>query len=107
MPSDLSPLGLPSEARPKYNGYVGLMETRKPFMTENTVAQELLDHLRRLDSSQQLQVLAFVRSLAAGTPRGVPGGDLLAFAGCLDQAEGEAMRAAIEEGCENVEPDEW
>jgi hypothetical protein len=40
-------------------------------------------------------------------PRGVPGRDLLRFAGTIDAESARAMEEAIEEGCERVDLEEW
>jgi hypothetical protein len=40
-------------------------------------------------------------------PRGTPAADLLQFAGMIDAADLKAMAEAIEEGCEQVDPDGW
>jgi putative addiction module component (TIGR02574 family) len=51
-----------------------------------------------------------VRSLCEtqpAAPRGVPGRDLLRFAGTIDAESARAMEEAIEEGCERVDLEEW
>ena len=68
--------------------------------------QEILSEVHTLALPQQREVLAFVRSLAA-TPVGVPGSDLLAFAGTMDSHDLDALQQAIDEGCEQVSLDEW
>ena len=40
-------------------------------------------------------------------PQGVPGRNLLRFAGTIPAADLNAMSAAIEQGCEQVEINEW
>jgi len=55
-------------------------------MTLTTLEQEILSHLHTLALPQQREVLAFVRTLAA-TPVGVPGKELLAFAGAIEPHE--------------------
>jgi hypothetical protein len=60
-------------------------------MTSTTLEQEILVHLQRLALPQQREVLAFVRTLAT-TPIGVPGRELLAFAGII---EGRNLITAI------------
>ncbi len=39
--------------------------------------------------------------------RGVPGQALLRFAGLVETDDLALMQRAIEEGCEQVQPDEW
>jgi hypothetical protein len=40
-------------------------------------------------------------------PRGVPGPQLLRFAGAISPDDLQLMRQAIEEGCERVDTNEW
>ncbi len=75
-------------------------------MTLTTLEQEILSHLHTLALPQQREVLAFVRTLAA-TPVGVPGKELLAFAGAIEPHDLAALQHAIDEGCEQVNLDEW
>ena len=75
-------------------------------MTNLEIKAELLARLEELPEERQLQVLNFARSLPP-SPRGVPGKDLLPFAGVLDDASARELREAIAEGCERVDIDEW
>ena len=75
-------------------------------MTLTTLEQEILVHLHTLARPQQREVLAFVRTLAI-TPIGVPGRELLAFAGTIESHELVTLQQAIDEGCEQVNLDEW
>jgi hypothetical protein len=70
------------------------------------IKEELLASLEDLPEERQLQVLSFARSLNA-VPRGVPGKDLLRFAGALDDQSAREITDAIEEGCERVDLGEW
>jgi hypothetical protein len=73
-------------------------------MIDSSLTVDILDQLRRLAPEQQRQVLEFARTLAM-SPVGVPGKDLLQFAGAIDSGELATMAAAIEEGCERVDVD--
>jgi hypothetical protein len=75
-------------------------------MTLTTLEQEILSHLHTLALPQQREVLAFVRTLAT-TPLGVPGQDLLLFAGAFDPRDLTALQQAIDADCEQVNLDEW
>jgi hypothetical protein len=55
----------------------------------------------------QRQVLAFVEALQTVVRRGVPGRQLLEFAGVIALDDLELMRQAIEDGCEQVDLNEW
>ncbi len=67
-------------------------------MTLTTLEQEILSHLHTLALPQQREVLAFVRTLAT-TPLGVPGQDLLAFAGVIDPRDLTALHGHITACC--------
>jgi hypothetical protein len=71
-----------------------------------SIKQQILDQVSKLPPRQQKLVLDFASSLRRKPPRGVPGKDLLAFAGCIETADIGAMEA-IEEGCERVDVNGW
>jgi hypothetical protein len=75
-------------------------------VTLTTLEQEILSQLHTLALPQQREVLAFVCTLAA-TPVGVPGNELLEFAGSVDARDLVTLRQAIDEDCEQVNLDEW
>jgi len=67
------------------------------------IRDQILEQVDRLNDPQQRQLLEFARRLAALAA--VPGRDLLRFSGSIDQGDLEAMRRAIEDGCEKVDRD--
>ena len=69
-----------------------------------SLEKEILDQLDRLSPENQRRVLEFARSLS--TPRGVTVDQLYAFAGSISPEDLKLMQEAIEEGCEQIEPDE-
>ena len=71
------------------------------------IDQEIAKLLHRLPEAQQQQVLDFARELAEVKPNGIPGTDLLAFAGRIPLDDLQRMSDAIEEGCEAVNLGEW
>lgn len=73
----------------------------------DTLRKEIIDQLDRLSEEEQRRMLEFARTLAASTPKGTPGRELTRFAGMFDPEDARRMAAAIEEGCETVNPDEW
>lgn len=75
-------------------------------MTQVSLEQEILTHLHTLAPPQQREVLAFVRALAA-SPTGVPGPDVLVFAGMIAPPDLTALEHAIAEDCEQVDLNEW
>lgn len=71
------------------------------------ILDEVIEKLKILPHDQQRQVLEFARALALSIPRGVPGRELLRFAGALPPEEIQLMSEAIEQGCERIDGDEW
>lgn len=68
-----------------------------------------LSILRRLKDGSWLVARGInnmVRETQPAAPRGVPGRDLLRFAGTIDAKSAREMEEAIEEGCERIDPDE-
>jgi hypothetical protein len=55
----------------------------------------------------QRKVLEFTQALALSLPKGVPGKQLLRFAGVIEADDTRVMSQAIEEGCERVDENEW
>jgi len=74
-----------------------------------TLEKEIRDQLAHLSDGEQRRVLNFARALV-GAPsvlEGVPGSNLLRFAGTIEAEDLGAMTQAIKEGCEAVVPDDW
>ncbi len=71
------------------------------------VIEKVVEQMKDLPDELQRRVLEFARALALSTPRGVPGTQLLRFAGAIPLDEVEVMRQAIEQGCEQVDINEW
>lgn len=74
-------------------------------MSERNLQNEIIDQLNGLPDDKQRQVLDFVRKLAQ--PAGKPGRAFLPFGGAIDTEDLSAMAEAIEEGCEQINTDEW
>ena len=66
-------------------------------MRSPVAERELREQLEVLPLTQQRQVLDFARALAVTRPQGVPGKDLLSFAGTIPADNLAAMSQAIEE----------
>jgi hypothetical protein len=71
------------------------------------IKAEIVARVDNLPPEMQAQVLRFVNSLAAPTPKGETGSTLRSFAGCLDSLSAGEMARAIEEECERVDADQW
>jgi len=69
--------------------------------------KEITSHLLKMSTEKQKQVLAFVRNLAEERPAGVPGKELLRFAGAIALDDLIEMEKAIDEGCEKVHMNDW
>jgi len=76
-------------------------------MINTTVEKEIREQLTRLPLERQRQVLEFTRALVIAKVHGVPGQDLLHFAGAIDHEDLTDIEQTIKEGCEKVNPDEW
>ncbi len=74
---------------------------------DDPIIDQVIEYLTTLPSHLQRQVLDFVKALKLATQQGVPGSQLLQFAGAIPAEDLEKMSKAIEIGCEQVEPDEW
>lgn len=76
-------------------------------MIKRSVADEVMDELRRLDKGERRQVLEYARSLGRSSRNGVSGEALLEHFGAWSDEEANAIAEAIEEGCERVNLDAW
>jgi hypothetical protein len=76
-------------------------------MVKLAIEQELRDSLSQLAPEQQNQVLAYARSLVAGSRQGAPGSALLRFAGVMSREDAAALARAIEQDCEGIDPHGW
>ena len=76
-------------------------------MPNPSIEKEIITQLGRLPLEKQQQVLHFVRALSITKPLGVPGKDLLRFAGTIEPSDLQVMAQVIEDDCEKVNLDEW
>ena len=76
-------------------------------MVDSRIREQVLRDLDELPPPMQQRVADFARALVDSKPRGTPGPELLPLVGILDAQSAEEMRAAIEEGCEQVDPRDW
>ena len=73
----------------------------------NSIADRLVDEIKSLAPELQQRVLEFAQALAISKHRGLPGRQLLQFAGDLTPEDAQLMRDAIEKGCEKIDSHEW
>jgi len=74
---------------------------------EPAMEKELLKQFEQLGPEEQRQVLDFARTLATCKRSGTLGESLIRFGGTIDATDLAIIAEAIEEGCEQVNPDEW
>ena len=73
----------------------------------SAITTKVIEQLDTLPEDLQRQVLEFVQALQVFVRQGVPGKQLLPFAGAISLDDLESMRQAIESGCEQVDLNEW
>ena len=71
------------------------------------IEKALRDQLAQLPADQQRQVLDFARALAVKKHATTSGKALCQFGGAIAKEDLDLIAQAIEEGCEQVNPDEW
>ena len=76
-------------------------------MARSSIKQEIVKQLDHLPPELQRRVLDFTQALILSSPKGVPGRQLLRFAGVLREEDAKTMTQAIQSGCEQVDTDEW
>ena len=77
---------------------------------DSLIQSELLSYLGQLPADEQALVVDFARTLAKSPkPKkvGTPGKELLRFAGTISHEDAQQMMKAIEEGCEQIDANEW
>jgi len=75
-------------------------------MIEPSVKDVLYKEIARLDDADRKRVLEYARALGR-TPRGVTGSSLLSLAGSVSESDMAEIEAAVDEGCEKVNPGGW
>jgi len=74
---------------------------------DTSIRDKVVEQLSRMPQSLQKQVLEFAKTLTDSTVQGVPGSQLLRFAGTIPLDDIALMREAIEQDCEQVDANEW
>jgi hypothetical protein len=72
-----------------------------------SVIDEVIEQLRAMPRDLQGRVLEFARTLAQSQVRGTSGQQLMRFAGSIPPDDLQLMRETIEQGCEQVDSNEW
>jgi hypothetical protein len=68
---------------------------------------KVVERMQLLPSELQHLVLDFVQTLQVATPQGVPGRQLLQFAGAIPTDDLSRMHQAVITACEQVTLNEW
>lgn len=76
-------------------------------MVQPAIKEQILSDLNRLSPEKQRRAAELVHGLVAMPPVGTAGRDLLRFGGTIDEETAREMMKAIEEGCEQVDPNGW
>ena len=76
-------------------------------MVVPAVKEKVLRDLDKLSPDLQERAADFVHSLVSTTPPGTPPSELRRHFGVLDAESADEILAAIEEGCGQVDLDEW
>jgi hypothetical protein len=71
------------------------------------IVEKVIEQMKSLPQELQWRVLEFTRALVVSTPQGISGAQLLRFGGAIPRNELSAMKEAIEQGCEQVDGNEW
>jgi hypothetical protein len=74
---------------------------------DNSVIANVVERMEMLPSDLQQLVLDFVQTLQASAQKGVPGRQLLQFAGAIPADDLTRMRQAVLSACEQVQLNEW
>ena len=61
----------------------------------------------QLSPDQQAEVMRFIREIKQDPPKGTRAEKIKNLAGTISREDAAAMRAAIEEGCEQIDPNGW
>jgi hypothetical protein len=73
----------------------------------SAIKTRVIEQMDTLPEHLQRRVLEFVQGLQVLARQGVPGNQLLQFAGAIPLDDLESMRQTIENGCEQVDLNEW
>jgi hypothetical protein len=73
---------------------------------DTPILNKLIEELRVMPEDLQFRVLEFARTLVVSKIQGVPGRQLLNFAGIIPPNDILFMREAIQKGCEQVDTTE-
>lgn len=73
----------------------------------DAVRDQIMEQVAGMSEDEQRRILEVARSMTTKPGDGVNGSSLLRFAGTISVDEARRMSVAIEEGCEQIDPNEW
>lgn len=76
-------------------------------LIDRSYEDHLIKTVNGLSPDLRKKVLDYAESLSRKGPKGVPGKNLLHFAGCIDREDLRRMTEAIEEDCERIDSSGW
>lgn len=76
-------------------------------MADTTIEKAILDEVHHLGTDHQQKVLDYARSLSENGLKSVSGKDLLRFAGTIEKDDLKKITQAVNDGCENINANEW
>lgn len=76
-------------------------------MVSEALAKDVVREMGHMPVELQRRVVDFAHALAGSYPKGTPGTEMIKFSGSFSSNDLEEISAAIEQGCEKVDPDAW
>jgi len=76
-------------------------------MATLSLKDEILDHISAFSYEKQRLVMEYITSIESRTIRGVPGKEIVRYAGRISQEDLTVMTRAIQTDCEQVDDNEW
>lgn len=66
---------------------------------------QILETIKNFNKDQQFKLLEFIKSIKPSKRK--TGKDLLKFVGKIPKSDLKIMQSSINEGCENIDKNEW
>lgn len=85
----------------------GALPEARSAKVNGAIKSRVIEKLDSLPEHLQREVLAFVEALQTLERPGVPGKQLLDFAGVVSSQDAALIQQAIDDGCEQVDANEW
>ena len=76
-------------------------------MISPEIKKKILDDLNKLSVEKQRRVQEFTHALLISQPKSKSGKDILKLKGTLENEDALEIKNIIEEGCEQVDLNEW